>query len=148
MEGGLGQAQRWSFPARGRGGRGGLQGCGGRGGREQKGWEGRRALPFQKPSHLPTPVPGNKLHIWSHFPGRRKKKASLKIFFLSHLILGLELPSWVTAKKRGCSQGKRVQESDLEQEGGMRKRTECVKETLSPPPRRALGSEQTLRSLR
>lgn len=61
---------------------------------------GRRALPFQKPSHEHAPVPGTKLHIWSHFPGRREKKKSLsKNIFSSSPHLGLEQPGWVTARE-------------------------------------------------
>lgn len=33
------------------------------------------------------------------FSWKKKKKASLKIYFLSHLILELEQPSWATTKK-------------------------------------------------
>lgn len=44
--------------------------------------EETRALPYQKPFHSHAPVPGNKSHIWSHFPGK-KKSLSKNIFSFS-----------------------------------------------------------------
>lgn len=75
--------------------------------RWRKGGEGRMGGTGEGEGHrLPAPeavplTPGprswGKSHIWSHFPGR--KSSSLKIFFLSHLSLGLEQPGWRQAMK-------------------------------------------------
>lgn len=114
------------FPvaAGGKGDREGPQGCeGGEGrGRMKRGGRGGRCR-SRSPSTDTAPCLGTNCTFGVIFP--EEKKASLKIFFLSHLILGLEQPSWVTT-----TEGSGAQESDLEV--GVSKRTEGVGRSLCP----------------
>ena len=82
-------------------GRGGKEGTGQQEEEEKETGGGDTGPAVPEAFSLTHPRSWEQIAHLESFSWGKKKKASLKIYFLSHLILGLEQPSWATTKKPG-----------------------------------------------